>query len=175
VLSGDSLFGARRVPIVAVGAYKGPLVRLILGKARKDRIAAYELGVLMAERISATSYRFDCIVPVPIHWSRILWRGYDQVFESAQALSAYHRRPLFQAVCRSRATPFQSQVPVEQRERNVRNAFVLTREADNLMGKSVLLVDDVYTTGATLKEVVRVLLRAQPREIIILVGARVVS
>lgn len=175
LFSTDIVCGAFRVPIIAVGAYKGPLVRLVLGKARGDRIAAYELGLLMAERIKATDYQCDGIVPVPIHWSRRVWRGYDQVYEAARALSTEIGLPVIQAVRRMRRTPFQSQLPIETRGKNVQGAFALTRDAAGLTGKSVLIIDDVYTTGATLKEVVRIVMSAKPREIVILVGARVVS
>lgn len=175
LFSTDISCGPLSVPILAVGAYKGPLVRLVLGKSRGDRIAAYELGLLMAERIAATDYRPDCIVPVPIHWSRKLWRGYDQVAESARALSKHRGLPVIHAVRRIRRTPFQSQLPLEKRSSNVRDAFVATHRASELAGKSVLVVDDVCTTGATLTEVIRIIMQAKPREILILVGARVVS
>lgn len=175
LIATDLLYGSTRAPIIAVGGYRGPLVRLVLGKSRGDRIAAYELGLLMAERILATEYQCDRIVPVPIHWSRTLWRGYDQVYEAARAIATQTGLPIIPAVKRTRRTPFQSQLPIDQRGKNVRDAFALTKSAGDLAGKSVLLVDDVCTTGATLREVVRLLMRAQPREIVILVGARVVS
>lgn len=175
VLSVDLRVAAQqKIPVMAVGAYTGPLVRLVLGKARGDRIAARELGMLMAERLGPIAHEIDYIVPVPIHWSRLLWRGYDHVWESGMVLSRATGIPMISGIKKIRRTPFQSTLSAVLRAENCRNSCALTSSAALLKDKRVLVIDDVMTTGSTLLEVARILTRANPASIIALVGARAV-
>jgi len=101
----------------------------------------------------------DAIVPVPLHRSRLQKRGYNQALELAKPLAKHFGvSVLFDALRRARATHAQTELTAIQRRRNVRGAF-----AANLDGKApehVAVLDDVFTTGATLAECVRMLKRA---------------
>jgi len=98
----------------------------------------------------------DAIVPVPLHRSRLRQRGYNQALELAKPLAKHFGASVVSdALRRTRATLAQTELTAVQRRRNVRGAFVA-----NLDGKApehVAVLDDVFTTGATLAECVRVL------------------
>jgi len=79
------------------------------------------------------------------------------------------------ALRRVRATATQTGLPAAQRHRNVRDAFAVTRSARDLIGRTVLMVDDVSTTGATLEACARVLKQLGVREVLAITAARVVT
>ena len=109
-------------------------------------------------------------VPVPLHWRRARARGFNQAAELAAALGV----PVVRALERTRATSSQTGLPAGRRHANVRGAFALRRGID-VRGLSVVLVDDVATTGATLEACARVLLAAGAREVMAITAARVAS
>lgn len=118
----------------------------------------------------------DIIVPVPLHTRRLWWRRYNQSVLLARAISDASAKPLATGTLRRiRATAQQVGLTADQRDRNVRGAFqVRASEKSAVAGRRVLLVDDVYTTGATVKASTRALLRAGAVGVDVLVFARVV-
>lgn len=116
----------------------------------------------------------DIIVPVPLHYWRFVKRRYNQAALLAQALAKPAGLPVLpDALLRTRATPQQAGLSKRERERNMRGAFrVNPRYAERLRGKSVLLIDDVFTTGATLSACTRSLLAAQAASVSVLTLAR---
>lgn len=126
---------------------------------------ATSLATPMAEMIRSAAERLqvadaDCIVPVPIHWTRRFHRGFNQAELLAGELPAgrVNRRLLR----RVRATRPQVGLSSEARARNIRGAFAASAR---VAGKRVLLVDDVLTTGSTASECARCLLAAGAREV----------
>ena len=113
----------------------------------------------------------SCVVPVPLHPSRRRERGFNQAADLAGHLGL----PLVTALRRIRFTSTQTGLPAAQRHRNVRDAFALTRAGHTLAGATLVLVDDVSTTGATLEACARVLKQAGVVEVRALTAARVVS
>lgn len=111
----------------------------------------------------------DLIVPVPLHVRRLKERGFNQALLLAQALPG---RLLRDTLVRTRHTQPQTGLSPKARRENVRRAFAV-RRPEVVKGKSVLLVDDVYTTGATVRECSRALLAAGAREVRVLTVARV--
>jgi ComF family protein len=109
---------------------------------------------------------FDYIIPVPLHSSRKRERGYNQSRILAEEISKTISVSLAEKVLiRRKKTKDQTHLSVEERERNVRGAFVVKANL-TLQGKKVILVDDVMTTGATLMECARVLKEAGAKEVI---------
>lgn len=110
----------------------------------------------------------DMIVPVPLHWFKRLRRGYNQSELLALRVAEQSGIPVQNALRRVRSTRTQTRLSPERRARNVRGAFTCVMP---VAGRSVLLIDDVMTTGATVKECARVLKEAGCREVNSLVAA----
>lgn len=119
----------------------------------------------------------DYIVPVPLHRFRLWRRRYNQAALIAQVLAKDCGLPyLPDALQRHKATPSQGHLGYKERQKNVRNAFtVVPRCKTMLENKTIILIDDVYTTGATVKECAKALLKAGAKEVHILAVARVVK
>jgi ComF family protein len=114
----------------------------------------------------------DLLVPVPLHWTRLFQRRYNQAALLAQAISSAGGPPVaVDWLVRRRRTPPQGRLGPEARSRNVRAAFAM-RPGRSVAGKRVVIVDDVMTSGATLEECARVLRRAGAKSIGALTLAR---
>jgi ComF family protein len=97
----------------------------------------------------------DLVVPLPLHPARLAERGFNQSVEIARPLARALKLPLELDACiRSRNTAPQANLPWKERRKNIRHAFEC---AVDLSGVSVIVVDDVMTTGATLEEFARTL------------------
>jgi len=123
------------------------------------------LGLVLAEHLNARSEapHPDALLAVPLHKRRLIERGYNQALEIARALSAELGIPLLRAGAQRRqATQPQSALGAAQRARNMAGVFRVTRDFGGL---SIVLVDDVITTGATINSLARTLHRAGAREV----------
>jgi ComF family protein len=119
--------------------------------------------------------RADLIIPVPLHPKRLRWRGFNQSALLARQISRMYGIPMDPFVLRrEHETAPQTQLVEDERRRNVRGAFALHRDR-SVDGKSILLVDDVYTSGATVNECSRVLRRSGAKEVFVVTLARAVS
>jgi ComF family protein len=112
----------------------------------------------------------DLLVPVPLHVRRLKERGFNQALLLARA---FPEKPLArEALLRVRHTVPQSGLNPKERRENVKKAFAVPRPED-VEGKRIVLIDDVYTTGATVKECAKVLLRSGAQAVQVLTVARV--
>jgi len=118
----------------------------------------------------------DLIVPVPLHYARLVRRGFNQSAWLAGAISGQSGTPmLVDAIKRTRRTPSQAGLSARARRRNVAGAFTVSKSAaTRISGRRVVLVDDVLTTGATLSACARALKQAGAANVDVLVLARVV-
>lgn len=135
---------------------------------------AKPLGRLMAERFAEWPelQRIEGVVPVPLHFWRKHGRGYNQSELLAKSFCASTGISLAEGVLkRLRATRTQTELKREDRFLNVENAFAV-RRADAVRGRSLLVVDDVCTTGATLEACARALKTAGARQVCALTVAR---
>ena len=115
------------------------------------------------------------IVPVPLYWRRFFFRRYNQAAELARAIADLAGLPLAPGAVR-RVKPTRRQVGLSATERrdNVRAAFLVPAERRiDIGGKRVLIVDDVYTTGATVRAATRALRRGGATAVDVLTFARV--
>lgn len=141
-----------------LGPYDGALRdAILLMKHRAGESMAEYVGRLWA-RHHAERFRtlgVQVVIPVPLHWWRKFRRGYNQAetlsAAVAQLLGVEHRQRWLRRI---RSTPIQAQLAESDRRTNVRGAFQAARSA-RLAGKTVLLVDDVLTTGSTASEAAR--------------------
>ena len=141
------------VAVGAAGAYEGPLLEAIHRyKYRGERALAAELGDLVAAVAAADlarGERIDAVVPVPLHRERAKTRGYDQAQLLAARVADRIGLELHPALHRIRWARAQVDLDRTARARNVEGAFVAS--AGSLAGARVALIDDVTTTGATLR------------------------
>jgi len=153
--------------VVRVGPYEGPLRELILAFkfGRQSHLDAF-LGDLLASAILGDGQlgNVDLFIPIPLHWRRRWSRGYDQAELLAQAAARRLRRheraaPVNGDLLRVRHTPPQTSLAVSQRLFNLRRAFAVRPEA-SFAGKHLCLIDDVATTGTTLRVAAQALRKA---------------
>lgn len=103
---------------------------------------------------------FDFIIPVPLHFYRENWRGFNQAAEIAKIVGNKMKVEVFNVLKRNRKTKQQSLILNRKlREENVRGAFEVS-DKNKLKGKKILLVDDVFTSGADMRECTKILKKA---------------
>jgi ComF family protein len=160
--------------VLRLGPYEGLLRDMVLRIKHESGDAVAELlGLLWGEH-AGDDFReveVDVIVPVPLHWWRRWKRGYNQSETLARALAAQLRLPCRASwLRRIRDTPHQTAQSPTGRWANVKGAF-RARRAAALRGKTVLLVDDVLTTGSTCSEAARALKIAGAKRVVVAVLA----
>jgi ComF family protein len=115
----------------------------------------------------------DAIIPVPLHTNRLRRRGFNQSLLLALAFFPDQRRKIKKtALLRQRDTISQTGLDGAARRRNMRDAFVVSRP-EEVSGKKIVLVDDVFTTGTTVNECARALKQAGAAQVDIFTLARV--
>ena len=158
----------------ALGPYDGALKDIVHGfKFRRCATLAAPLAHRLRERHRDVLERADAVVPVPLHPSRRRQRGFNQ----AHALAAHLGPPVLPVLRRRRRTRPQASLGAASRHANVDNAFALCRRYGwwswrPVLGKTVVLVDDVWTTGATLSACARLLHEAGAADVRAIVVAR---
>ena len=139
--------------------------RLIHGfKYHNRRLWARRLGRWYGKllRESGLYDDVDCVVPMPLHPLKLLWRGYNQAEYLADGIAEELGVKVDRhSVIRSRFTSSQARKPHRERAANVEGAFAV-RHAERLHGKHLLLVDDVLTTGSTLVACIEAIAEAVP-------------
>lgn len=162
---------------LALAAYAGTIRDLCLRLKRESNAwLAPWLGALLAEARTAelaSLPRDTWIAPVPLHWFRRLQRGYNQAEALAVGLSKRLALPIQQPLKRVRATDRLAHQKASERIAEMRDAF--SPRADvRLEGRTILLVDDILTTGATAGAAARALKRAGAKHVVAVVLGRTV-
>jgi competence protein ComFC len=139
-------------------------------KYGKQGYMAEKLGEILVDRMEPefeNGLAIDIIMPVPIHKKKLRQRGFNQAELMARPLAKGCGLPLeSKALLRKKSTPAMSNLDSVQRSQNIAGAFVIEKGKEELVTeKSILLVDDVYTTGSTVDECSRVLLEAGAKEV----------
>ncbi len=159
--------------MVAALAYAFPADALVRSfKYRGSLACARPLAAALADALDAEPYP-DLVLPMPLAPGRLRERGFNQSMEIARLVGAQFGLRITANACRrSRESVPQASLPWKERAANVRKAFVC--ELD-LEGKTIAVVDDVLTTGATLNELAATLKRRGAREVVGWIVARTPS
>lgn len=123
---------------------------------------AYRMGCMMAKVIKEEKrfWPIDLVVPVPASQGSLKQRGFSQTELLARQIAKNLKLKLGgNLLVRVKDTPTQRELTREEREKNLQSAFDI-KDRKKVQGKSILLVDDVYTTGSTIRECTRILLEA---------------
>lgn len=154
------------------GSYEGPLRSLIhLLKYGKVESLAGPLSRLLM-RALPLEQQFDAVIAMPMHWRKLWERGFNQAELLARPIAKRYGVKLARNLRRVRYTKAQASLTEAQRLTNLQGAFCVKR-AEQLRDKRVLLVDDVLTTGATLRAASAALKRAGIRHVTAITLARV--
>lgn len=157
---------------VAPLAYTFPIDAAIKAlKFRRRLFYAPALSGFLCVAAKQLPADIDAVLPVPLHWRRRWFRGFNQAVEIGRPVANMLSVPLLTAVRRARATPFQSGLSARERARNLRSAFVVR---GLLQHRHVLIVDDVITTGTTIARVAKALKGAGVQKVSALAVARTV-
>lgn len=160
----------------SAGVYAPPLSLAIRQfKYRRRTDLAASLGGLMARHWQSCSIQVDLVAAVPLHEKRLRERGYNQAELLAIEFCRAARLPLLRPgmLSRHRDTEHQVQLGLEERRRNVEGAFIWN--GSHLSGSTVLLVDDVATTGSTLEACAEVLMHSGASRVWALTAARALA
>lgn len=138
--------------IMAYGYYGGVLKKLILNlKYHKSFIAGKVLADLLCQIIIEKKLSIDCICYVPISKDSLKKRGFNQCSVLAKNISSILDIPVIDCLVKVKETKEQKLIGKEERMKNILDAFEI-KNKEKLFKKNILLIDDVYTTGATINE-----------------------
>ena len=162
----------------SIALYQTTLQQAIhLFKFEKKKVFAQHLIRLMNAHIpkDCVITEYDFILPVPIHKKRLRERSFNQATLLAKGIAQAAGVPILtDALVRHRHTVAQSSLGMEARQHNIIGAFEI-RKPHVIHNKRILIIDDVFTTGATVREAVNELWKADPAEIDVLTLARTLS
>lgn len=146
--------------VISPYLYQAPIDKLVTRfKYRADHTAGHVLARLLGQYLhKVDAEKPGCLVPVPLHASRLRQRGFNQSQEICRALGRQLGIPVEATDCqRQRKTTSQSGLNEKQRRKNIRGAFLVK---EKLPYRHVAIVDDVMTTGNTVNELAKVLRKA---------------
>ncbi|MCD6578117.1 ComF family protein [bacterium] len=159
--------------IFHLGYYKmemGDLVKKI--KFRESIKLAHYLGIFMGEELQKKYEELDYIFPIPIGNKRFHERGFDQALEIAKGVRKILHLPIkTNIIKKNEISPLEDMKRVE-RYKTMSKAFYLDKKSDEFNGKNILIIDDVFTTGATTNNFAKILKKLRPKRVIVSVLAR---
>ena len=161
--------------------YKNPLIKNLIKRFKYEPLVK-ELAKDLASLIIAHFQLLDpppnfgggdyVLVPVPLEKRKLKWRGFNQSEEIGKEISKFLNIPLINDILfKIKETLPQVELSEKEREENIKGVFII-RNRKKISGKKILLVDDVYTTGSTMKECAQLLKKAGAKEVIGIVIAR---
>lgn len=136
---------------------KKPLIYLLLKFIKKNKLA--------------TTISNSILIPIPLHKRRYLERGFNQSKLLTDGISKKYNIPICTDLIRIRYTKHQTLLNLNKRQENITGAFSL-KNNKHILGKNILLIDDVVTTGASLNEAARILRQAGAKKVNALVLAK---
>ncbi|MDI6883142.1 MAG: phosphoribosyltransferase family protein [Patescibacteria group bacterium] len=156
-------------------SYKDPLVKKLIGKFKYEpflKTLSLPLAYLIITHFLLTRNQIifkdkenSVFLPIPLSKKRERWRGFNQANLLAEVLSKYYGVSLqINNLIKIKETQPQVELKKEEREKNIKDAFKIV-SSQEIQGKKVFLVDDVFTSGTTMEEAARVLKTAGAQEV----------
>ena len=154
--------------------YDGEIKRLMHTlKYGGGKYLAKPLASFMINKFNEAKFDVDFIVPVPVGPKRGKERGYNQAALLAREVSAGTGIEYADILERIKDTPTQAKLTQVERRHNLDGAFVVT-DKDKVKGKSILIIDDIMTTGSTCDEIAKILLKAKAKAVFVLTLAHTI-
>jgi len=162
----------------STGIYDKVLKKCIhLFKYYGEKKLAKPLGKLMVDYLVKNDEfkkKIDLIIPVPLHKNDLRKRGFNQSILLGRVVGNYFSISVGEKVLiKKKLTPFQANLSKKEREKNILRAFLVEKPKE-IKGKNILILDDVFTTGATVEECTKELMKARAKNIFVLTLARTV-
>ena len=123
---------------------------------RKTYIS-YHMAEIIRDKIKYENINFDFILYVPLHKSRYKKRGFNQSELIAKNLEKFIDKKVINCLYRKNKTKYLSKLSKNERRKELRNAFGVTNNIEEIQNKNILLIDDIFTTGSTVNEISRLL------------------
>lgn len=157
---------------ICVFAMNKAIHDVILRFKYKNEIELFPfLAQKIAEKIQKDELKFNLITAVPLHFVKYLHRGYNQSVLLARKVAKLTDTPYGTLLIRKKYTRTQTSLSGEERRKNLQNVFLAKRQAI-IENKDILLIDDIFTTGSTLRSASKALIDAGASKVTILVLAR---
>ena len=165
--------------LAAASNYDDPVIQNLIHsfKYRKFETLSFILGEILIQYIeelirnSALEIRNFSVIPIPLHSKRERERGFNQAELLSKKIASRFNLPLLKNLRRVKETDPQVGKKGEDRLKNIEGCFAI-REPEEIRSKNIILIDDVFTSGATINEAVRILKEAGAKKIIALVVAK---
>ncbi|MFC1700676.1 ComF family protein [Patescibacteria group bacterium] len=159
--------------VIASSDYNNLLIKQAIFKYKYEfaKELAKPLGLLMANAMAQQFYPLTNIflVPIPLHKKRLRWRGFNQAELLSKEISQQLNLPIADCLIRTKNTLPQMKINnAEKRRENIKNAFSLNtvpKAKIRIQDKTIILIDDVCSTGATLEQCAKELKSLRPKEI----------
>lgn len=163
----EPIFDSARAPLI-YDEYSKPLILALKHAGRKDGV---KLMANFMKEAALDYHAADLIIPVPLHWTRTFTRGFNQSAWLAQEIARLTAKKWCpETLIRKRKTQSQNGKSFIGRRRNMEGAFQVKKP---ISGLNIILIDDVFTTGATVRACSRALKRAGAKRVDILTLLRV--
>lgn len=141
--------------------YEEPFSKIITAKFLRDKNLFIRAGRCLALAFEFDFWEDAILIPIPIHWTRRLQRGFNQTEILADEVASIRTSVKYfnNLIVRNKMTKFQNDLDPLEREKNVEDAFFLSMALkDVIVGQRIILIDDLCTTSATLRSIAKILL-----------------
>lgn len=156
--------------VYSLGKYEGPLKKLLTAKYSGD-ISPYKyIALKMIEKINEKKIIFDIILYIPQHPIKQAQRWLNHTYEIAKTISHYYQKPLFENITCNEKTK-QSTLSYKDRIKLSKDVFTIQNHLE-LNNKNILIIDDVFTTGSTIKSLIYAIEESKPKDISVFVAAK---
>ena len=160
---------------IAVTNYNETSKNLVINlKYRDNHLYANVIAKFINNYLYYHKINYDYIIPIPLSRKKLFIRNFNQAILIANNLvKKNHKKLLYNGLVKISDTPSQTSLDHEQRQKNLKNKFIITKKHYHLIkDKIILLLDDVSTTNSTFNEAIKILWQAQPKNIISLSFAK---